>query len=61
MQCKMHPVSNLSALTPDHMPVPSEGKLFIKIIFVCVCISMSLCVCAHRGQKRLSDPLELEL
>jgi hypothetical protein len=38
MQCKMHPVSNLSALTPDHMPVPSEGKLFIKIIFVCVCV-----------------------
>lgn len=60
MQCKIHPVSSLSALTPDHMPVPSGRKLFIKIIFY-LCISMRLCVCTHRGQKRLADPLELEL
>lgn len=41
-----------------------HSLFFLKIIFMCICLSvcMHVCVCgSHGGQKRLSDPVELQL
>lgn len=42
------PVSNLTAVLVS----------FLKITYMCIC---AMCVDAHRGQKRMLGPLELEL
>lgn len=35
--------------------------LLKEILFLIVCLCVCACACAHRGQKRLLDPLELGL